>query len=75
MKKGIQFVGIVLIVIGVLCFLIGGLFIFAAKNTLDASFDHYAMQYRMAGIFLVSGAVVLFLGIAVLVYRKKVLKR
>lgn len=63
MKKAELIQGIILIVLAVVAFLIGGLFELARNTTLDGSPDMYLTQFIAAIISVVIGVILLVAGI------------
>ena len=70
MKKILFVLGIIFIIIGVIAFLIGGLFWYAANHTLDGSAGLYAQQRGIMVKAFILGLILLVIGVVLLIISK-----
>lgn len=72
MKKALLISGIVPIVIGVIAFIIGGMFRYACCHTSDGSDGLYSRQRKIMKRAFLIGTVLLIIGTVFLILSKKV---
>ena len=71
MKKTFFVPGIIFIIIGVIAFLIGGLFWYASNHTVDGSAGLYVHQRRIMMTAFLLGIILLVVGVVFLILSKK----